>query len=40
MHAFTGFLKDSTTLAIILNTEDLNKAPLGMTFESIYSSFT
>jgi len=36
-----SFFKDSTTLAIIiLNTGDLNKSPLGVTFESINSSFT
>jgi len=34
------FFKESTTLAIILNTGDLNKAPLDMSFESINSSFT
>jgi hypothetical protein len=36
---FFIYRKESTSLIIILNTGDRNKAPLGMTFESIYSSF-
>jgi hypothetical protein len=40
MNACPFFFKDSTTLVIILNTGDLNMAPLGMAFESINSSFT